>query len=89
MRLGIMLPMQITKTIECRTKRKNCNQVAYGKHISSSPFLLDFPVGIDLCNQSYELSARSEPPNTRQCVVAPTNIIPNACSIIKRINSDL
>ena len=77
-----MLPMQITKTIESCTKCNNCNQVTNGKHIKSSPFQ-DFPKGINLCNRSYELSARSEPPIIRQCVVTPGNIISNICSKIK------
>ena len=33
LRLGIMLSMQITKTIEGSTKCNNCNQVTNGKHI--------------------------------------------------------
>ncbi len=50
----------------------------------SSPFP-DFPNGINLCNRSYELPARSKPPITRQCVVTPGNIISNVCSKIKRL----
>ena len=45
LRLGIMLSMQITKTIESCTQCNNCNKVTNGKHMTSSPFQ-DFPEGI-------------------------------------------
>ena len=46
LRLGIMLSMHITKTIESCTECKNCNQVIDGKHMVSPPFS-DFPIGME------------------------------------------
>ena len=75
LRLGIMLSMHVTKTIKSRTQRNHCDKVTNGQHRHMSPFP-DFPFGIDLCNRSYVLlSAQSEPPSTRQRVVAPKNIL--------------
>ena len=73
--LGIMLSTHIAKTIKSRTQRNHCDKVTNGQHRHISPFP-DFPFGIDLCNRSYVLlSVQSEPPSTRQRVVAPKNIL--------------
>ena len=45
LRLGIMLTVQITKTIKGSTKCNYSNEVICGKHMTSSPFQ-DFPEGM-------------------------------------------
>ena len=83
MRLGIMLSMQITKTIESCTKCNNCNKVTYGKHISSSPFQ-DFPKDEIYVIGAMNSPQEAKPPFTRQCVVAPKYIISNVYANNKR-----
>ena len=82
MRLGIMLAMQITKTIESCTKRNYCNQVTNGKHISSSPFQ-DFSEEMIYVIGAMNSPQEAKPPVTRQCEVAPKIIITNICSKFK------
>ena len=68
--------MLAVKSMDVRDNFKSlCDKVTNGQHRHISPFP-DFPFGIDLCNRSYVLlSVQSEPPSTRQRVVAPKNIL--------------